>query len=71
MKNTRIIDLCNFAKRFVVDECGVVGDMIALYDRDGDETDNMDEALTAAVRWRDDHTFSPINLTDFERLLLH
>ena len=38
MKNTRIIDLCNFAKRFVVDECGVVGDMIALYDRDGDET---------------------------------
>lgn len=67
----RLIDACNFSRRYVLDANGVIGDIESFLDRDGDETDDVNAASIAIVCWRDDCSWSPVDMADYVRETLH
>ena len=67
----RFVEACNFCQRYAVDDDGVIGDIDSFLDRDGDDTDEVNTARFAIVCWRDDKTWSPIDMDDFVREPLH
>lgn len=59
------IEVINRADRTAVTDDGRVGTITNLFDADGDETDNIEDAITAVIRLADDEWYT-IALEDYE-----
>lgn len=60
----------NRGQRVAYRDDDVIGDFDTLYDADGEETDDEDEAVTVLVKWRTGG-FTPLQLADYETGRLH
>lgn len=60
-----IVDAINLPARLATTLAGGIGDICALLDSFGEETDDDAEAVVVIVHWRDGG-FSPVDLADFE-----
>lgn len=64
----RDVQSLNFRDGIACGDDGAIGDFETLLDDEGEETDDIQDACVAVIKWRDCKLWSVVDLSQFEHI---